>query len=40
LKGKAFETEREGRGKFGSYRLGKEVRVFYVIFVVVGLKCV
>ena len=40
LKGKAFLTEREGRGKFSSCRLVIGVRVLQLFFIVVGWKCV
>ena len=36
MKGKAFETEREGRGNFGSHRLGKEVRVLQLFSLLFG----
>ena len=40
MKGKAFKTEREGRGNVVHVDLGVGVRVFLIMVIVVGLKCV
>ena len=39
LKGKAFLTEREGRGNFGGIRLGKEVRVISIYYILCLFTC-